>query len=178
MRATARLAAIVLTLLAALAVPSGAAAAAQAPAPGAAPEELKPAEVQRLFDAYVVVQAQEALRLTDDQYSRLLPKLRALQQIRRESQQARLRLIAELAALTNPKRDPAADESELHTRLSALQELDSRSAADLRRAYDEIDEVLDVRQQARFRVFEEQIERRKLQLLLRARRPTVATRQQ
>ena len=39
----------------------------------------------------------------------------------------------------------------------------------MRKAYNTLDEVLDVRQQARFRVFEEQIERKKLELLLRAR---------
>jgi hypothetical protein len=32
-----------------------------------------------------------------------------------------------------------------------------------------VDEVLDVRQQARFRMFEDMIERRKLDLLMRAR---------
>ena len=54
-------------------------------------------------------------------------------------------------------------------RLTALQELESRNAAEMRKAYNALDEVLDVRQQARFRVFEEQIERRKIELLMRAR---------
>ena len=54
-------------------------------------------------------------------------------------------------------------------RLTALQELESRLAAELRRRTTRIDEVLDVRQQARFRVFEEQIERQKLELIARAR---------
>jgi hypothetical protein len=39
----------------------------------------------------------------------------------------------------------------------------------MRKAYGAIDEVLNVAQQARFRVFEEQIERRKIELLMRAR---------
>jgi hypothetical protein len=39
----------------------------------------------------------------------------------------------------------------------------------MRKAYNGIDEVLDVRQQARFRVFEDQIERRKIELMMRAR---------
>jgi len=39
----------------------------------------------------------------------------------------------------------------------------------LRKGYSSVDEVLDLRQQARFRVFEERIERRKLELLMRAR---------
>ena len=61
------------------------------------------------------------------------------------------------------------DEAAVRDRLKALRELDDRSAADLRRAYDSLDEVLDVRQQARFRIFEETIERRKMDLLMRAR---------
>ena len=51
----------------------------------------------------------------------------------------------------------------------ALEELESRTAAELRRAYTAIDEVLDPRQRARFRLLEEQLERRKLELLIRAR---------
>ena len=153
-------------------------ASAQPPAPPEATEDLKPAEVQRLFDAYVVVQIHDALALSEDQYARLLPKLRLLQQVRRQAQQQRLKLIGELQRLTNPKLEPATEEAVLKERLSTLQELESRSAAELRRAYDAVDEILDTRQRARFRVFEEQIERRKLQLLLRARqnRPPTTTR--
>jgi hypothetical protein len=57
----------------------------------------------------------------------------------------------------------------LKERLSALHELDARAAAETRKAFDDLDALLAPRQQARFRVFEAQIERRKLELLLRAR---------
>jgi len=43
---------------------------------------------------------------------------------------------------------------------------------------DGIDQTLDVRQQARFRVFEQEIEQRKLQLLMRARQQNRANRGQ
>jgi len=58
----------------------------------------------------------------------------------------------------------------VRARLRDLQELESRTSADLRRAYDTLDAQMDVRRQARFRVFEQNMERRKLQLMLRARR--------
>jgi len=48
----------------------------------------------------------------------------------------------------------------------------------MRKAYNALDEVLDVRQQARFRVFEEQIERRKIELLMRARQQNRLNNQQ
>lgn len=140
------------------------------PAPDAAPE-LRPGEVQGLFDAYVLVQVQDSLGLTEEEYTRLLPRLRLLQQVRRRTQQERVRLVNELRKLTDPKLPGPTEESVLQERLSAFQELESRSAAEIRRAYDGVDEALNPRQRARFRVFEENVERRKLQLLLRAARP-------
>jgi hypothetical protein len=76
--------------------------------------------------------------------------------------------VGELAKLTAPA--AVIDEAQVRDKLRALQELESRAAADLRKAYDAIDQGLDVRQQARFRVFEQNMERRKLELMLRARR--------
>ena len=132
-------------------------------------DRLEIAELQRLFDAYTVMQVQEALQLDDAQFGQFLPRLRALQDTRRRNEQARVRLVAELARMTAPTAQ-AGDEAVVRERLRALQELESRSAAELRRAYDTIDQQLDVRRQARFRVFEQNMERRKLDLMMRARR--------
>lgn len=132
-------------------------------------DRLEIAELQRLFDAYMVMQAQEALQLDDAQFGQFLPKLKALQETRRRNEQARTQLVGELGRLTAPSA-ATLDEAAVRERLRALQELESRSAAELRRAYDTIDQQLDVRRQARFRVFEQNMERRKLQLMLRARR--------
>jgi hypothetical protein len=157
----------------------------QAPSPGSArvrPEarqgqgraaqqadRLEIAELQRLFDAYTVMQAQEALQLDDVQFGQFLPKLKALQGTRRRNEQARSQLVAELGRLTAPSA-ATVDEAAVRDRLRALQDLESRAAAEVRRAYETIDQQLDVRRQARFRVFEQTMERRKLQLMLRARR--------
>jgi hypothetical protein len=62
--------------------------------------------------------------------------------------------------------------------VQALQELDTRSVADIRKAYDAVDQVLDVTQQARFRVFEELMERRKIELVTRARQANRQRQQQ
>jgi hypothetical protein len=128
--------------------------------PGDGPPAMTPGQVQQLFDAMLVMQAQEALSLTEQQYAQFLT--RVLQQ--------RNRLINELQRLTNPRNPPPnVSDAEVKQRLDALQELEARTAAELRKAYSAIDEVLDVRQRARFRVFEEQLERRKLELVARAR---------
>ena len=64
----------------------------------------------------------------------------------------------------------------MRERLRTLREHDDRAGEELRKAYDSLDEVLDVRQQARFRIFEETIERRKLDLVVRARERAAAWR--
>ena len=139
------------------------------PLPGLDNGDMTPGEIQKLFDAYLVMEAQQALQLSDQQYPQFLTRLRTLQDTRRRTQQERNQLMGQLQRLTNPRLAKPVDESEIKARLSSLQELESRTAAEMRKAYNALDEVLDVRQQGRFRVLEEQIERRKIELLMRAR---------
>jgi hypothetical protein len=145
--------------------PTAVAQTPPAPAEGA---ELRPAEIQRLFDAYLVMEAQQTLGLTDQQYGPFLTKLKLLQETRRKYLASRAMILLDLGRMTGP-RAPKTDDAAIRERLASLQELESRSAAEARRAYADLDALLDPRQQARFRVFEDQIERRKIELMLRAR---------
>ena len=124
------------------------------------------AQLANMLDAYALVQAQNVLELGDDQYGRFVPRLKRLQDTRRRNTQARSRILLELRKLTA---SPAADEGALRDRLKSLQDLEDQAARELRREYEALAEVLDVRQQARFRLFEERLERQKLDLLMRAR---------
>lgn len=67
----------------------------QPPEPG----DLRPAEIQRLFDAYFVMEAQQALGLTDAQYAPFLTRLRALQETRRRYLASRAALLLDLGRL-------------------------------------------------------------------------------
>lgn len=150
-------------------------AAAQPPQGGlpAEPEAapLNPGEVQRMFDAYMMVQAQQQLGLTDEQYPRFIVRLKTLQDVRRRNQRGRQQILADLRRmLGRPRAAAKPDDEQLRDRLKALQDLESRAPAELRKAYDGVDELLDAGQQARFRVLEEEMERRKFDLLSRARR--------
>lgn len=130
---------------------------------------LSPAEVLNMLDAYALVQAENALQLKDGQYGEFVARLKRLQDTRRRNLVARNRMIQELRRLTGPQAGTA-DENTIRERLKALTDHDARSNAELTRAYAALDAVLDLRQQARFRVFEETLERRKIDLLMRARR--------
>jgi hypothetical protein len=128
---------------------------------------VSPQELQRMFDAYTAMQAQEQLKLDNDQYVVFLARYKALQDLRRGEQQERGRLLQEVRRLTTESAQ--FDEARVKDRLKALQELETRSAAEIARAQDAVDQALDTRQQARFRLFEDQMERRKFDLLTRAR---------
>ncbi len=141
---------------------------AGAQAPGDMPR-VTAADVQAWFDAMVLVQAQRALGLTDAQYPQFVGRLKALQDTRRRNQRQRAQLLQEIQRIVNA-RDGAGDEALVRDKLKALDDLQEKAAADVRKAYASLDEVLDLAQRARFRIFEEQIERRKFEILLNARR--------
>jgi vacuolar-type H+-ATPase subunit I/STV1 len=141
--------------------------APNAPNAGAAADDatVSPAEIQRLFDAYVVMQAQQALQLSDEQFPKFLARVKSLQEVRRRGQMQRGRMLQELRRLSQT---PGQDDA-LRNQLKALNDLDARLGTEVRQALDGVDQTLDLRQQARFRLFEEQMERRKVDLLMRAR---------
>jgi hypothetical protein len=161
-----------------------AAAHAQDPAPQAGPPEgrggraaqgVRPAELVAMLDAWAIIQAQTALQLNDDQYGQFVARLKRLQDTRRRNAQIRNRLLAELRALVAPGVTP--DEPAIREKLKALRDHDDQAAATLQKDGEAVDEVLDARQQALFRLFEERLERQKLDLLMRARaraRPNAA----
>jgi hypothetical protein len=170
---------LIVALSAAVSVPATDNSPARQTPEAAAPERqggprggggaLSPGAVVAMLDAYAVVQAQEALQLNDAQYAPFVTRLKKLQETRRKNQQTHNQIVQELRRLAGPQAVPPFDEAAIRDRLRALRDVDDRSAVELRKAYDAVDEVLDVRQQARFRMFEDMIERRKLDLLMRAR---------
>jgi hypothetical protein len=137
-----------------------AAAQARAENPGA-----DPAELARLFDAYTVMQAQEVLGLDDARFGPFVTRLRALQELRRRHLRERAVVMRDMRRLLQTSgNDPLVKE-----KLDDLARLDATTRADEQKARDAVDEILDVRQRARFRLLEQQLELRKLELVNRAR---------
>jgi Spy/CpxP family protein refolding chaperone len=168
--------ALICTVMLATSLGGGVPVYAQAPPGGTAEEPaVTPFELQRLFDSYALLQAQDQLKISDEQYSRFLPRFKALQDARRQTQQQRARVLQDVRRLLS---DGSTDEAQFRDRLKQLQEIESRGQAEARKAYDAIDQVLDVKQQAQFRLFEEQMERRKIELVTRARQANRANRGQ
>jgi hypothetical protein len=166
-----------LTCAVTLAVMALASGNARAQGTGGAAEQpaVTPFELQRLFDSYALLQAQEQLKINDEQFSRFLPRFKALQDARRQTLQQRTRVLADVRRLLN---EGQTDEGQIRDRLKQLRDIEDRGEAEARKAYEAIDQVLDVHQQGQFRLFEEQMERRKLELVTRARQANRANRGQ
>lgn len=162
-RAVAWLAGVVAVVLFALA---GAGSAAAQTRRAIVAEGADPAEIARLFDAYAVMQAQEKLGLSDEQFGPFVTRLKALQQTRRRHVRERFQAVQELRRLLD---GAAANDAVLREKLDALAKLDAAAQAETAKASAAVDELLDVRQRARFRVLEQQLELRKLELVGRAR---------
>jgi len=159
---------VVACLAAALASPADAQPRRALPPPAAdqaQDPEPSPGEVSRLFDAYVVMQAQEQLGLDDAHFGSFVTRLRALQEVRRRHVRDRALAVQELRRILQGP----GNETLLRDRLDALARLDAAAQADSAKAMAAVDELLDVRQRARFRVLEQQLEIRKLELVGRAR---------
>ena len=128
---------------------------------------VSPAEIQRMFDSYALIQAQDQLKITDEKFPQFL---RALQGAAgHPAPQHEGALPASCRICGGSRTTPQPDEAQMRDRLKALDELDARAQAEIAKAYEAINQVLDVRQQAKFRVFEENMENRKLALVTRAR---------
>lgn len=132
----------------------------------AATEGVSPGEIQRLFDAYFIMQAQQDLQLSDEQTPQFLTRMGTWFRVRQRGLLDRSKILQDLRRLNSAA---SLDEGQVRTQLKALSDLDDRLAVEVRDARAGVDQVLDVRQQVRFRLFEEQMERRKVELLMRAR---------
>jgi hypothetical protein len=139
--------------------------AAQAAQAGADNPGADPAELGRLFDAYAVMQAQEVLGLDEESFGRFVTRLRALQQLRRRHLRERTVLMREMRQLLQG----SATDAQLAEKTSALARLEQTIWDDERKAREFVDDVLTVKQRARFRLLEQQLELRKLELVNRAR---------
>jgi hypothetical protein len=147
------------------------AASAQGRGAGGAPQrpavadQAKLATVQDLLDGMEISNADKALQIDDQHYAVFIQRLRNLQRLRRQHQMQRQRLVGELRRLANQQ--PQVEDALLEAPTKRLDDFDKQAFQDIQGAYAQIDEVLNVRQRARFRLFEENMEQRKLEILTR-----------
>ena len=150
------------------------AAAAASAQPGAPPPDspLPPGEgrpredIAKMIDAYIISNLQEGLGLSDEQFVKLLPLVKRLQNDRRGLAQRRQRTVMELRRLLQSGTATDARVSEL---LRELKTIETEEPALIRRDRDALDALLTPLQQAKYRLMEVELERRLREMISQAR---------
>ena len=137
------------------------------PAGEANPQNIQ--AVQSLVDGWAIVEARKRLELSDEQYAGFVAKFTNLQNARRRHMMARQRLLRELNAAAFGATETRPADAVFTEKVKALDDLSQTATQELRQLALEVDNVLTPYQRARFRLFEEQVERQKLDLLSRSR---------
>jgi Spy/CpxP family protein refolding chaperone len=119
-------------------------------------------QLQQHLDAFALIQAEQQLKLSSEQYSVFAPKLIRVQTMRRRMMQERRRLLGELNQLLVAE---APSDEAITEKTKAFDDWNRRVADELAKSYQDLDTSLTPWQRGRFRLLEEQIERRKLELL-------------
>jgi hypothetical protein len=134
------------------------------------PAELtSPAYVQQMFDTMAVVEADKFLPLSGDQYPVFVQHLRRVQEARAQANRRRAKALNELRGLVGPNAPADVTDSVIDAKLKELIAAEQEGAADVRKALDDLDAGLSVRQRARYRLLEENVERRKIDFLTKVR---------
>jgi Spy/CpxP family protein refolding chaperone len=128
--------------------------ASQAGAQGAARQR---GEAFKMVDAYIVSNLQESVGLSDEQFTRILPLVKRLQNDRRELAQRRGRALGEMRRVLE---SGTATEARVLELLKDVKEVESTQHETVRRDMDAIDQVLTPVQQAKFRLLEGEVERK------------------
>jgi hypothetical protein len=127
-------------------------------------------QVFRILDSYVMANAQQVLQLNDAQWSAFFQRMMRLQEMQRQHRNQRQRLLNQLRQTIGPRAQQAGvDDATVAARTKEFDDLELQAENQERAALADIDQVLQVRQRAHFRVFLETMERQKLELLIKAR---------
>jgi hypothetical protein len=126
-------------------------------------------EAFKMIDAYVVSNLQESLALTDEQFVKLLPLVKRLQSDRRAVLLRRQQPLMELRRVLG---SGAATEAQVKELLRQVKAAEAEEPIVLARDRDAVDAALSAVQQAKFRVFEAEVEHkiRELMTQIRAQR--------
>jgi hypothetical protein len=114
-------------------------------------------EMFRMVDAYIAMNIEEKLGLSDEQFGRVLPLVKRLQSDRRRFAEQRMERLRDLK---DRLQSGAATEPQVAQVLRELKSMEDEEPATLRKDRDAIDQMLTIVQQAKLRVLELEVERK------------------
>jgi hypothetical protein len=121
--------------------------------------------IQQLTDTLYITGIQNRVELSDDQYAKLIPFLTAYLKERREIAQKHSRSLNQLRQATQR----GASDDEIKPLIQDLDKSDADKQASIEKFQAGVDPLLSAEQQAKLRIFREEIENRLTNIALQAR---------
>ena len=123
--------------------------------------------VDGMIGAYVISKLQDSLDLSDEQFAEMVVAQKNLQTVRHEYRRERSGLLREMRQVL--RRDDASDD-DLKSLLDNLDSIALAFRENEKLRYDQIDDILNVRQRLRYRVLESELHRRLEEMMRQTRR--------
>lgn len=143
------------------------------PGAGRNPAEggLNMADVNEIFRGMELTSAERILQLSEQQFAPFMNEFRHLQRVRDQHQMQRQRLLNAIRqAINGFNGQPPADDATVEALTKKFDEFERMMDQEIKARHAAVDAVLTVRQRARFRVFQENMERQKMELLAKVMR--------
>jgi TolA-binding protein len=125
-------------------------------------------DAARLVDAYLVMQLQDRLELTTEQFAKVLPLVQRLQDDRRQYERRRYESLHKLRQMLNRG---GASEADITAILREIKKIEAEAPLAIHKDIEALDAVLGLLQQAKYRVLETEVERRIKTIRDRVRAP-------
>ena len=123
-------------------------------------------EVEGMMEAYILSKLQDSLDLTDEQFGSMVVAQKKLSDTRREYRRDRMQVLRRMRETLQREQS---GESELQPLLSQLDTLRDDFASAEKSRYAAIDTILDIRQRARYRILEVELQRRLTEMMRQVR---------
>lgn len=140
----------------------------QRPNAAAQSGDIAPGDIQAMFEAMTVMEAERFVALTPEQFPVFVQRLKRLQEARAMRMRRHNRAMNELRGMANPQ-DGRADDATIDGKLRELAAIEVEGRTAIEKAMEAIDQMLSPRQRARFRMLEDNIEKKKFEFLQRVR---------
>lgn len=131
-------------------------------------EQISLADVEAMFDTMAVMEAERFIELTPEQFPQFVQRMKRLQEARTVHVRKHNRALAELRAMANPQTGKA-DEATIEGKLKEMDAIEADSQATIAKALDGVNQLLSAKQRARFRLLEDNMEKKKLDFLIKVR---------
>lgn len=131
-------------------------------------DQISPMDVEAMFEAMTIMEAERFVQLTPEQFPVFVQRLKKIQEARTTQIRRHNRALAELRMMANPQ-NGRADDATIDAKLKELEAIEVEARLARAKALETMDQLLSIKQRARFRLLEDNMEKKKIDFLTKVR---------